>query len=178
MARTGTNSTAIKMIPKPDKVSTLFKPSQERDSLSFQMRLSGSPEKVNMYCEIIEKVAQLIDGYKPAVSGPRERGQWQTFLKHVTKKCPILQKYEDAWPVHKKPVQVKGTLSTPKPPAAELHLDRPDTDTESEPPTSSGRAATEQSGLARSITRDLSAKTANILDETQVTLCARSPGWR
>lgn len=55
MAETGKNSTTIKMIPKPDKVSTLFKPSQERDSLSFP----GKSEHVLRNCRASAQISNI-----------------------------------------------------------------------------------------------------------------------
>ncbi|RDX56826.1 hypothetical protein OH76DRAFT_1395966 [Lentinus brumalis] len=198
MAKTGTSSTPMKLITKPHGVrATLLRPSREHQSLSFQMRLSGSPEHLNMYCEVVEKVAKLVDAYKPAVSGPRARAQWQTFVDHVRKECPILGKYEEAWPVavifrmHRRYNRRHGPksiglanwskyidtssagLKTPQPPraATQLDLDSPHADAESvvrEPSGSNSEAATDRWTLAQWITRDLSAKAANTQEETEV----------
>ena len=43
----------MEQIPRPHKVSTQFRPSQERSSLSFQMGLSETSEQLKMYCEIV-----------------------------------------------------------------------------------------------------------------------------
>ncbi|RPD80020.1 hypothetical protein L226DRAFT_188392 [Lentinus tigrinus ALCF2SS1-7] len=179
------SDSVLRKIPRPKKPSTFLRPSQQHGSLASQMRLSGSPETLKIYCEIVAKVAQVIDQNKPPTSS-QNPDEWSRFIGRVVKECPILVKYEDAWPVRviyrryrgrpNKPggladwtkyINTKhvqdATGHTPRPPSAhtaEQSQSHPDS-VVSTASVSNTEPATGQLGLARSILKELSAKATN-----------------
>ncbi|KAI0831257.1 hypothetical protein BC628DRAFT_1500154 [Trametes gibbosa] len=90
-------------IPKPQSITYVMRPGWKH-CMASQMRLASSRRDLRIYCKLVAKIAKRSEQHVKGVHriDPRSHESWPrwlTFLKLITEELPILQAYQDAWPV-------------------------------------------------------------------------------
>ncbi|KAL1940837.1 hypothetical protein VTO73DRAFT_7878 [Trametes versicolor] len=89
-------------IPEPPKVSHSAALISMPGNLADQMRLGVTDDGLRLFAKLVEKIANLSEDYKDTLHLHRvtvKSQEWQAFVDLVKRELPVLDAYEDCWPV-------------------------------------------------------------------------------
>ncbi|KAI0670433.1 hypothetical protein C8Q78DRAFT_1036160 [Trametes maxima] len=103
MAHGQDHNIGVHPIPRPIKISHAISPILRKPgSLASQMRLDDSSSNLRVYCNIVTTIGALADKHKRLFDEEGVTGRsmaWEGFMEMVRHQLPIINSYEDAWPV-------------------------------------------------------------------------------
>ncbi|EIW59766.1 uncharacterized protein TRAVEDRAFT_47067 [Trametes versicolor FP-101664 SS1] len=89
-------------IPEPRKVSHSAALISMPGNLADQMRLGGTDDGLRLFAKLVEKIANLSEDHKDTLHLHRvtvKSQEWQAFVDLVKRELPVLDAYENCWPV-------------------------------------------------------------------------------
>ncbi|KAL1947848.1 hypothetical protein VTO73DRAFT_13572 [Trametes versicolor] len=125
-AASGAPEAGANLIPQPKKVSEHLSPNRKGNpSLATQMRLGKTARRLAFYCRLVARIAALSEKHAAGITfittstKHPQYAEWQAFVDIVKDELPIINAYENAWPVaaivrvhrHKKKVGGVGLLN-------------------------------------------------------------------